>query len=430
MSAEIRALTQRAARAVVEIQVVSYGTGEENGGGTLTRQQGLGSGVIIDPGGLIVTNAHVVANAIDVKVLLNPPRGPARDDENVRAVDARILGVDRESDLALLKVDVKGLPVLSLAPFGSLRQGDLVLAIGNPFGLRNSVSLGVVSATARSLNESSPVTYIQTDASINPGNSGGALVDAVGRLVGINTFILSRSGGNEGLGFAIPANIVQEVVSQLRRTGHVERGEVGALLEDITPALAAGLSLPRAKGLIVADVQPGSPASQAGLRIGDILLAVNGHRVESVGRFRGYVYFKRPGETLAIDFQRGEELKKTSVTTRARPMRFDPLAALGSPEKHLIPRLGILGLELNSDLVKNLPPLREAAGVLVAARAEEGLGQLIDLQPGDVIHALNGTSVLSLTYLQAKVAEAAPGASLALQIEREGRMQFVAFVIE
>ncbi len=241
-------LRGEASRAVVEIEVTSYGASSEEGNvGSITRHEGLGSGVVVDPDGYIVTNAHVVAGAIGVKVLLSSP-SDNDDDALPRSLSANIVGVDRESDLALLKVNASNLPTLHFASMDSLRQGDLVLAIGNPMGLRNSVSLGVVSATSRAVSETSPFGYIQTDASINPGNSGGALINADGQLVGINTFILSRSGGNEGLGFAIPANIVQDVTTQLRETGRVDRGEIGITMQDINPTMSAALSLPRPRG--------------------------------------------------------------------------------------------------------------------------------------------------------------------------------------
>lgn len=428
MSTEIRALTRQASRAVVEIQVTSYGSGVD--GGAVSRQQGSGSGVIIDSAGYIVTNAHVVTGAILLRVLLQVPPLAGGEELPATQMDARIVGVDRESDLALLKVEATGLPVLPFAPMGSLRQGDVVLAIGNPMGLRNSVSMGIVSSTARVVSDSSPLAYIQTDASINPGNSGGALVDSEGRLVGINTFILSRSGGSEGLGFAIPSHTVQDVVAQLRKQGHVDRGEAGVILEDITPVLSSALSLPRKLGLIISDVEPESPADKAGLKIGDILLSVNGQRAENVSRFRSYAYSKQGGEKLQIEFQRGKDVQHTVVVLRARRAHFDPLGVLTSPEKHLIPRLGVLGIEIDAQMAPLASQLREPSGVVIAARAAEGLGRLIDLQAGDVIHAINGTVVLSLEFLRGVVKELKPGTAVALQVEREGRMQYVAFEIE
>ncbi len=432
-SAQVRDLTKRVSRAVVEIEVTGYGAAGDHDplpAATVIRQQALGSGVILDPGGYIVTNAHVVAGAIDVKVLLSATPQDDDSDALLQQLDANIIGVDRESDLALLKVNATGLPALAFAPMDSLQQGDLVLAVGNPNGLRNSASLGLVSATARSIGETDPFGYIQTDASINPGNSGGALVDAEGRLVGINTFILSRSGGNEGLGFAIPSSVVEEVVRQLREKGHVDRGKVGVVAEDITPDLSAALSLSRSRGVILADVQPETPAAAAGLQIGDILLSVDGRRAISVTGFRSYIYAKRPGDKMQLEVLREGNVQRVSITLQARPASFDPLAALASPEQHLIARLGVLGIEIDRSIAAVLGDLREQSGVLVAARAAEGLGQFIDLQPGDVIHAINGTPVASLDFLRSKVQELPSGAPVALQVERDGQMLYVAFQIE
>ncbi|MEI9814275.1 MAG: trypsin-like peptidase domain-containing protein [Acidobacteriota bacterium] len=356
-SSQLRTLTRDVSRAVVQVEVTGYGAGGEDGTvGTVTRQQGLGSGVVIDSDGYIVTNAHVVAGAIDVKVLLASPSEDSEEDASPRRLDANVLGVDRDSDLALLKVNATDLPKLTFAPMTSLRQGDLALAIGNPMGLGNSVSLGVVSATARAISETSPFGYIQTDASINPGNSGGALVNADGQLIGINTFILSRSGGNEGLGFAIPANIVQDVAEQLRAHGHVDRGEIGITMQDITPSLSMALSLPRARGVILADVASDGPAAQAGMQIGDVLLSVNGVRVSSVSQFRSYAYSRKPGETVQVDFQRDGDTMHADVVMRPRHTEFDPLGVLASPATHLIPRLGVLGIEIDRDIAALLPP--------------------------------------------------------------------------
>lgn len=413
LSSEIRTLTARAARAVVEIQVSSYSADENSP--TLSRHQAVGSGVIIDSQGYIVSNAHVVAGATSIKVVL----------PSVGTLDARVLGTDRESDLALLKVTANGLPILPYAPAASLRQGDLVLAIGSPMGLRNSVSLGVVSAVARTVSETNPLTYIQTDASINPGNSGGALVDTEGRLVGINTFIFTQSGGNEGLGFAIPAPIVRDIARQLRRQGFVDRGEIGVVLQDLTAPLISSLSLPVTQGAIIADVEPDSPADRAGLQIGDILTAVNGQSIPSLRRFTSLVYSKPHGEKLALTLRRGAETLQIPVVTRARRARFDPLSTLADPAKHLLPRLGVLGVELNQEIAKLVPGLRHQYGVILAGRAAEGLSQPIDLQPGDVIYSINGTAVASLDFLQTQLREKPSGAAITLQIEREGRLQFV-----
>lgn len=207
----------------------------------VTTQRASGSGVIVDSAGLIVTNAHVVRDAARIRVEIGAGLdGASLVSTRIRSVVATVLGMDNETDLAVLKVDAQELPALSFGDSDQLRPGQVVLAFGAPLGLRHSVSLGVVSAVARQLEPESTVAYVQTDASINPGNSGGPLVDARGRMIGINTFILSQTGGNEGLGFAIPSNVARFVVEQIRRTGRVRRGEIGVTPQTLTPVLAGG----------------------------------------------------------------------------------------------------------------------------------------------------------------------------------------------
>ena len=292
LSASIRELTRRVSPAVVEILITGYAAaGEEEGrmSNHISRQTSSGSGVIVDSSGYIVTNEHVVKGAVRIKVLVgSPPRGGLtvpRQVQSVRTFDARVLGIDPDSDLALLKIDGKGLPAVRFGNSDMLAQGDVVLSIGSPMQLRNSLTMGVVSAPARAVNEDNPILYIQTDASINPGDSGGALLSTDGRLVGINTSILSRSGGNEGIGFAIPSNIVENVYRQLRKTGVVSMGSLGVFVQNISFPLAMGLDLPVKQGVVVADVdQPGS-GDTAGLKRRDVILSLDGTAIENAKQF-------------------------------------------------------------------------------------------------------------------------------------------------
>ena len=274
-SAQIETLAHRVSRAVVQVFSTGYTINDERESGAnaaiVTRQRATGSGVVLSADGYIVTNAHVVSGARKVRVriadessgegsLLQPSGG---------VLEARIVGVDRETDLAVLKVERTGLTPLTLGDSDKLRQGQLVMAFGSPLGLENSVSMGVVSSVARQIKPDDTMMYIQTDAPINPGNSGGPLVDADGRVMGINTFILSQSGGSEGLGFAIPSNIIQSVYTQIRKEGHVHRSEIGVAAQTITPEMAAGLKLPQDWGVLFSDVDagrargPGRRASRA-----------------------------------------------------------------------------------------------------------------------------------------------------------------------
>ena len=436
LSDAIRQITRRVAPAVVEIVVTGYATTDDGDGQTanrISRQRSSGSGVLLDPGGYIMTNAHVVQGAVRIKVVL-PEIATAATPQNssavTRIVDGRILGIDRESDLALLKVDEKALPVLRFGDSDNIQQGDLVFAIGSPLGLRNSVSMGVVSAPARVIHDDSPIAYIQTDASINPGNSGGALVDTRGVLVGMNTFIVSQSGGSEGIGFAIPGNIVRSVYEQLRKNGHVSRGVIGVGVQDITSEMAAGLGLAVQHGVIVADVDPDSPAVRAGIKRRDVIVSVNGQAITAAQQLENSVYRRQDGELIRLTILRGTDLVTVTAKVQEQPNPWEPLAGLASPEKNLVRSLGILCVEIDRQAVELLGPLRREYGLLVVAKSPEGQSQLIDLQTGDIIHAMNNLPVASLAEFQQMVQQFKPGDAVVLQIERDRKFRYVAFAME
>ncbi|MGA7300339.1 MAG: trypsin-like peptidase domain-containing protein, partial [Candidatus Sulfotelmatobacter sp.] len=262
----LEGLAAKVSPAVVQILVTGYGPAhEENRTQTalIVRQQVVGSGVIVDPSGYIMTNAHVVEGAQSIRVALPLPNDSGRPVPvgKRHILPAKLIGVHKETDLALLKIDESDLPTLPLLTQTRPRVGQLVFAIGSPEGLQNSVTMGVVSAVSRQPDPTKPLTYIQTDAPINPGNSGGPLVDTNGSVVGINTFILSEGGGSEGLGFAIPARIVDFVYHSLRKYRHVHRVEIGADAQEVTPTMAEGLHLAQRWGVIIADVKPDGPAA-------------------------------------------------------------------------------------------------------------------------------------------------------------------------
>ena len=440
LSGTLETLSDAVRPAVVQIFATGYAAGQgvvPSNGALLSRQQGSGSGVILDSGGYVVTNAHVVANASRIQVEL-PLSG--RDTGGLRSVvqprgelvTAQIVGVDQETDLAVLKLQVdRELTPLELGDSEALRPGELVMAFGSPLGLANSVSLGVVSAVAGQIRADDSMIYIQTDASINPGNSGGPLVDVDGRVVGINTFILSQSGGSEGIGFAVPSNIVRTVYEQIRRFGRVRRGEIGVRAQTITPQLARGLGLSQNWGVVLADVYPGGPGATAGLRIGDLILTLDGKTMENARQFRVNLYPRRVGDSLNLEVIRGSARLTYSVTPIERRSDPDRFQAMVRPEEHLIPKLGILALNLTPEVSTMLPALREPRGVVVAvssARAVPVRGE--PLLPGDVIHALNGSPVGSLIGLRSNLEALGVGDPVVLQVERSGQLLFVTLTLE
>ncbi|HZD30064.1 MAG TPA: trypsin-like peptidase domain-containing protein, partial [Candidatus Angelobacter sp.] len=277
-SESIQELTAKVTKSVVQITATGYGLKSEKQASDTALfepQEAIGAGVILSSDGYIVTNAHVVQGARKIRIRLPGLETPGADDSMPRGpVNAKIIGLDRQSDLAVLKIDAKDLPALELADSDQLKQGQVVFAFGSPEGLENSVTMGVVSATARQVSDENPTTYIQTDAPINPGNSGGPLVDVDGRVVGIDTFILSESGGSEGLGFAIPSNVVRNIYDQLKTEGHVHRGQIGVYVRTVTPDLADGLKLSLNHGVLLEDVTPDSSAERSGLKIGEVIVRI------------------------------------------------------------------------------------------------------------------------------------------------------------
>jgi serine protease Do len=285
--------------------------------------------------------------------------------------------------------------------------------------------MGVVSSVARQVEPDSPTIYIQTDAPINPGNSGGPLVNIDGEVVGLNTFILTESGGSQGLGFAIPSAVIAAAYPQLRKYGHLHRGLIGFTMQTITPALAAGLGLSRTSGVIVSDVLPGSAAESAGIGVKDIVTSVNGKPVESVPMISLELMRYAAGDTVAMTLLRGNAAVTVDVTVMERPPPIDELAHLADPEASSIARLGIVGIDLGDDTAALLPGLRVSSGVFVAARTEASSGNEVPLVAGDVIHAMNGFAVRSVDGLRVLMDDVKANSALVLQIERSGQLQFI-----
>jgi serine protease Do len=384
--------------------------------------------------GYLVTNFHVIDGARRLQVLVRtpPPESPNRSFVKAasRRYDARVVGFDRETDLAVLHIDATGLPFLPLGDSDALGPGDIVFAFGSPLGLENSVSMGIVSAVGRQLRPDDPMAYVQTDTPINPGNSGGPLVNASGAVVGINTLIYSQSGGSEGIGFAAPSNIVRAVVDQIRRHGRVRRGVIGVEAQTITPLLAAGLGLPREWGVILSDVAPGSPAERAGLRPGDLVESLDGKEMENGRQFDVNLYRRFAGDSVTIVAVRGSGRVRARVAVSERGDDPREFASRLASETVAIPRLGVLAVDVDRDLAGRMPWLREPGGVLVAAWSVDAPAAQSGLQPGDVVRALNGVAVAGAASLGATVAAMGAGAPAVLTIERAGRRLLLAFEID
>jgi len=435
----LKALVKEVSPSVVQVLATGYGAVEEsshsNMGLAIEKQRSIGSGVIVDPNGYIVTNAHVVAGAQRVQVTiptLAADQSPLRSLATARGqtVEAQVIGTDRELDLALLKVDRVGLPPLSLGNYSKLRQGEMVFSFGSPQGLSNSVTSGVVSSTARQLDSDSSMFYLQTDAPINPGNSGGPLVNVDGEIVGINTFILSDSGGNQGLGFAIPSSVVKVAYEQLRKYGHLHRNGIGVGVQTITANLAAGLGLPRSSGLVVSDVLPGGPGDTAGVRVQDIILALNDKPVDSLPMLAFSLLTHVGGEQIKLRVLRDSQELLLDVPIVERPHELDRLADLVNPVNSLVEKLGILGIDVDSRIAQMLPDVRVSSGVIVVARAADSRGGHPSLVTGDVIHSLNGTPINSLNRLRSGLDQLKPRSPAVLQIERDGKLMFVDFQLD
>jgi serine protease Do len=430
-------LIKKVAPSVVQIMVTAMAPQDEaktgNAGLVVSRQRSTGSGFVIDSDGYIVTNAHVVRGAQRIEVILPPSN--ADGSLNVAlsprtdVVPAQIVGIARDKDIALLKIEGPKLPALPLATYTKVRQGHTVFAFGSPEALRNTLTHGVVSAVARQIDPDSPTIYIQTDAPINPGNSGGPLVNADGEAVGMNTFILSQSGGNEGLGFAIPCATVRTVVRQLRKYGRLRGQEVGISFQTITPTLAAGLGLSKHYGVIVSDVTPGGPAETAGVLPGDVLVSVDGNPANDLPSVNYFFLLRESSDLVNLVVQRGAAEKTFKMVALDDPGDLDRVITLADPSKNLVQALGILGVELDQKTAAMTQGLRDPFGVVVAARAAGGRVE-IPLAVGDVIRTVNGDKVTTLDGLRDKMKTIPSGAPVAIQVQRESKLMFVAFVQE
>jgi Do/DeqQ family serine protease len=378
------------------------------------RQAGLGSGVVVRDDGYILTNNHVVDGADKVRV----------DFTDGRSFEAQVVGLDRPSDLAVLKIEAKGLKTLPLGDSDQARVGDVVLAVGNPLGVGQTVTMGIISGKGRATGaaEGAFEDFIQTDAPINQGNSGGALVNARGELVGINSQILSPVGYNIGIGFAIPSNMAQNVMAQLMTKGSVQRGMLGVTVQGLNPDLAESVGLSQAQGAIVTDVKKDGPAAQGGIERGDVILSLNGQAVDSSNDLRNMVARLDPGSTVSMTVWR--EGKERQMTAKLGELPSDRPEKVGTAETSEKGRFGMAVEPLTPQLARQLDVSTES-GVVVRDVDPDGPAAEAGVQSGDVIVEVNGQAVTSVGALKSALNAAKTDKPVLVLVNRRGAHVFL-----
>lgn len=374
--------------------------------------QSLGSGFIISEDGYILTNNHVVADADEIMVRL-----PDRSE-----LQAKLVGADPRTDVAVLKVEGDDLPTVKLGNSEALEVGEWVLAIGSPFGFDHTVTAGIVSATGRSLPNESYVPFIQTDVAINPGNSGGPLFNLEGEVVGINSQIFTRSGGFMGLSFAIPIDVAMDVANQLRTSGKVSRGWLGVVIQEVNRDLAESFGLERPAGALVAQVMDGSPAAQGGLRVGDVILSVDGKPINMSGDLPHLIGAMKPGSQARLDIIRDGERTDLTIDIGALPEDGPPIAEAGTGgPSGSSNRLGVTVTDLSAEQQRAL----DVQGGVVISEVGQGPAAAVGLRPGDIITHLNNRAIDSVKTFR-QVADKLPkNRSVSMRVLREGRASFI-----
>jgi serine protease Do len=378
------------------------------------KERGLGSGVIVDPNGLIITNNHVVNKADEIKVFLS----------DKREFKAKLVGTDVKTDVAVLKIEASGLPTVSWADSDRLEVGEFVMAVGNPFGLTQTVTLGIVSALGRSAGIAEYEDFIQTDAAINPGNSGGALVNVRGELVGINTAIYSQSGGNMGIGFAVPSNMAHSIMEQLVQHGKVVRGWLGVSIQELTPELSSQFGVPKdTKGVLVSDIMDDSPAKKAGFERGDVIVEYDGKPMDSPAHLRNAVAQTLVGKKVTVKIIREKKAKAIDLTIAEQPKNLSQASADDNGES--VAPAGLLAdievKELNSDLAGRYGLKSSDHGVVVSRVKPGSHAEEAGVREGDLVLEVNRKSVGTLKAYERVAASLPKDQAVLLLLRRQGR---------
>ncbi len=381
------------------------------------KEHSLGSGVIVSPDGYILTNNHVVDGASDITVSL----------KDKRELKAKLVGADPRTDVAVLKIPATGLPAITLGDSAKLRVGDIVLAVGDPFGIGETVTMGIVSATSRRAldieGSDSYEDFIQTDAAINPGNSGGALVNTRGELIGINTAIISNGGGggNQGIGFAVPVDMARHVMEQILKTGKVTRGYLGVIIQAVTPDLAKAFSLPSTEGALVGDVSAGGPGEKAGLQKGDVIVSLNGQPVSDSQDLRLRISQLAPGQTVKLEVYRNGQKRDISATLQEFPEKAEKAEA---PATEQNAAEGLQVENLTPDVAEQLSLPNGTRGVVVSRVDPDSNAAEGGLQRGDVIQEVNHKPVNNVDQFRAAINAVAPKQPVLLLVNRHGTTAF------
>ncbi len=383
------------------------------------ESQSLGSGFFISTDGYIMTNAHVVDHAEKITVRLT----------DKREFLAKVIGADKRTDVALLKIEASGLPIITKGDPNKLKVGEWVVAIGSPFGFDSSVTAGIVSAKGRSLPRDNFVPFIQTDVAINPGNSGGPLFNMNGEVVGINSQIYTRSGGSMGLSFAIPIDVAMQVADQLRSTGKVVRGRIGVTIQELTRELAESFGLSKPNGALVSSVEKNAPADKAGIEASDVILKFDGKPVESSNDLPRIVAATKPGSKVTVELWRKGASRQVTVVVGQMPEEGSMVAPATNQDGNLtekIPRLGIAVSELSKEQLQEL----DVTGGLVVENVEGSAARAAGLQEGDVLLAIGNVQIRSIAQFNEFLKQIAKGRNVALLVRRGESVLYVAIRLD